>query len=94
MLDNWPIRRRWLRAVLIWLVINVQAILIAGFFKIEIAASALHQNALITMLTAIVSLLGFYVFGSVWDDKDKRSRWRPRFDDPPGPDVGVDGQDH
>jgi hypothetical protein len=82
--DNWPIRRRWLRMALVWMVLNVQAILIAGFFKIEIAASVLHQNAMITMLTAIVSLLGFYVFGAVWDDNNKRSRFQPRdsFPDP------------
>ena len=81
--DNWPIRRRWLRLALIWMALNVQVILVVGFFKIVIAASALHQKALITMLTAIVSLIGFYVFGSVWDDNDKRSRCRPhhRFDD-------------
>lgn len=77
--DNWPIRRRWLRLALIWMALNVQIILIVGFFKIEIMTSALHQNALISMLTAIVSMIGFYVFGAVWDDSNKRSRMRPQF---------------
>ena len=80
-LDNWPIRRRWLRLALIWMALNVQTILVVGFFKIEIASSPLHQNALITMLTAIVSLIGFYVFGAIWDDNSKRSRFRPRCPD-------------
>jgi membrane protein YdbS with pleckstrin-like domain len=73
--DNWPIRRRWLRIALIWMALNVQAILVAAYFKIEISSSAIYQNAVITLLTAIVSLLGFYVFGAVWDDKDKRQRF-------------------
>jgi hypothetical protein len=84
MLDNWPIRRRWLRLALIWMAVNVQIILITSFFKLEMGESALYQNAVITFTTAIVSLLGFYVFGSVFDDKNKLNSLNDsKFEDEP-----------
>jgi len=67
-LDNWQIRRRWMSAALIWMAGNVQYLVLWG------EDHALHQNALITFLGAIVSILCFYIFGAVWDDKEKRAQ--------------------
>lgn len=69
-LDNWQIRRRWMSAALIWMAVNVQYLVVWG------KDNALHQNALITFLGAIVSILCFYIFGAVWDDKEKRAQLR------------------
>lgn len=55
-------------ASLVWMAVNVQYLVIWG------KDNALHQNALITFLGAIVSILCFYIFGAVWDDKEKRAQ--------------------
>lgn len=65
--DNWPRRRKWMMAALIWLMANVQYLLIMG------NDTALNQQAVLAMIGAIVSILCFYVFGAVWDDNNKRS---------------------
>lgn len=65
-LDNWPRRRRWMAVMLTWLVGNAQYLIIWG------ADNALHQNALITILGAIVAIIGSYIFGATWDDREKR----------------------
>lgn len=67
-LDNWKVRRKWMMAALIWMAVNVQYLVFWG------KDNALHQNLAITFLGAIVSILCFYIFGAVWDDRDKRSR--------------------
>lgn len=67
-LDNWPRRRRMLVLALLWLVGNAQYLIVFGD-----ANSSLHQNALVTILGAIVALLGSYIFGAVWDDSNKRA---------------------
>jgi len=64
--DNWPRRRKWMSFALIWLAGNVQYILIMG------KDTAVNEQALTTMVTAFVSIICFYVFGAVWDDKSKR----------------------
>lgn len=64
--DNWPKRRRYMTAVLIWAMLNVDYILVFG------QDNALNQNALFAMVTLIGSIIGAYVFGAVWDDADKR----------------------
>lgn len=64
--DNWPIRRKWMFVVIGWMMLNAQYLIIWG------ADNALHQNALVTLLGAIVAGLGSYVFGSNFDDADKR----------------------
>jgi hypothetical protein len=65
-LDNWPKRRRWMQVILAWALANAQYIIIWG------RDSGLHENALIALLTLIASILGTYVFGATWDDRDKR----------------------
>ena len=79
-LDNWEIRRRWMMAALIWMAGNVQYLVIWG------RDNALHQNLAITFLGAIVSILCFYIFGAVWDDRDKRARIGEVPPEQPGPD--------
>lgn len=66
--DNWHVRRKWMLVSLIWMSVNVQYLVLWGH------DNALHQNALITFLGAIVSILCFYIFGAVWDDRDKRAQ--------------------
>lgn len=66
--DNWPRRRRYMTVVLAWAMLNTDYILIFG------TDNALHQNALVALITLIGSIIGAYVFGAVWDDSDKRKR--------------------
>lgn len=80
-LDNWPRRRRWLAIMLTWMVANAQYLIVFG------QDNALHQNALITLLGAIVATLGSYVFGAVWDDREKR-----RFPMPPEEENSEGGE--
>ncbi len=65
-LDNWPRRRRWMIVILTWMIGNAQYLIIWG------QDNAIHQNALITLLGAVVAILGSYVFGATWDDREKR----------------------
>ena len=76
-LDNWPKRRRWMLLTLLWLIGNAQYLIVWG------ADTALHQNALVTCLGAIVAIIGSYVFGAVWDDVDKRRHVRMEGDGEP-----------
>lgn len=64
--DNWPRRRRWMKVILGWTMLNAQYIIIFG------EDNALHQNALITLLGLVFAISGSYIFGAVWDDNDKR----------------------
>lgn len=63
--DNWQKRRRWMVLILSWMLANAQYLIVWG------NDTALHQNALVTLLGAIVAVLGSYVFGAVWDDRNK-----------------------
>lgn len=65
--DNWPKRRQWMFYALIWLGANAQYIIVLG------NDNALHQNALVTLLGAIVAILASYIFGATWDDQNKRN---------------------
>lgn len=69
--DNWSIRRRWMKVVLAWAMLNTQYILFWG------EDNALNQNALIAFVGMVVAITGSYVFGAVWDDNDKR-KWKAR----------------
>lgn len=84
--DNWAIRRLWMKLILAWMLCNAQYIIIWG------EDTALLQNALVTLLGAIVAILGSYVFGAVWDDREKRKRFFPPAPDCP-PTAGLgDGE--
>ncbi len=51
---------------LLWLMANVQYILIYG------ADTALNTQLGIAMMGAIAAIIGSYVFGAVWDDSNTR----------------------
>lgn len=64
--DNWAIRRRWMKVILAWAMLNVQYILVWG------EDNALNQNIAITLIGMVIAITGSYVFGAAWDDKQKR----------------------
>jgi predicted Na+-dependent transporter len=70
-IDNWPIRRSWLRNLITWLVVNVQIAIIASYFGY---GGPLVESVTPAALAAIVTLMSAYVFGSYLDDKDKREK--------------------
>lgn len=69
--DNWAIRRRWMKVILAWAMLNVQYIVVWG------DDNALNQNIAITLIGMVIAITGSYVFGAVWDDKQKRRYNRP-----------------
>ena len=88
--DNWPIRRRWLGLSLVWLAVNVDVLL---FWK---GLDALTVQITAAMLASMVTLIGCYVFGAVWDDHSKRARMSPiivpqQGSDAPCDDPGASG---
>ena len=64
--NNWPKRRRWMFLSILWLMANAEYIIFFG------KDTVLNQNALVTMLGAIVAIITGYVFGVTWDDTSKR----------------------
>jgi hypothetical protein len=70
--DNWPIRRRWLFRVLLWAMANAQAIIAASVAGFIAPSNSILEQALIALLTLIAAIIGSYVFGAIWDDKNKR----------------------
>ncbi|WLR91018.1 hypothetical protein [Shinella zoogloeoides] len=78
--DNWCIRRRWMKVILGWAMINVQYLIVWG------DDNELNQNALISMLGLVAAISGSYIFGAVWDDNDKR-KWHGRRERP-DPELG------
>ncbi|HEY0120537.1 MAG TPA: hypothetical protein VGC14_02050 [Rhizobium sp.] len=86
--DNWPIRRRWMFRVLLWAMANAQGIIIASVSGYIASSNSILEQALIALLTLIAAIVGSYVFGAIWDDKNKR-RFLTEADDagyqPPGP---------
>ncbi len=67
--DNWPIRRRWMKCWAIGFAVNAQVIVVDTVWR---GGSALGIQIFITLITALCSLMFFYVFGVVWDDHSKR----------------------
>jgi len=70
--DNWPIRRRWLFRVLLWAMANAQGIIAASVAGLIAPSNSILEQALIALLTLIAAIIGSYVFGAIWDDKNKR----------------------
>lgn len=70
--DNWPIRRRWLFRVLLWAMANAQGIIAASVAGFIAPSNSILEQALIALLTLIAAIIGSYVFGAIWDDKNKR----------------------
>lgn len=67
--DNWPKRRRWMKIWTILFGVNMQAIAIDVIWR---GGNNLEVQIFMTLATAVVSVLFFYVFGVVWDDHSKR----------------------
>lgn len=67
MRDGWKYRRRIVFGTLIWLVINLEYLILFG------EDSALNQQAFIAMIGLFGSVVGIYVFGATWDDHSKRT---------------------
>jgi hypothetical protein len=72
--------------VLVWAMVNSQIIICAAvlrwlspFPKGE-ADNGLLVQALMALLALISSIIFYYVFGSTWDDNDKRRRLAERED--------------
>lgn len=63
--DNWRIRRRWMSAILVWMVGIVTWLVFYG------SDTGLHQNIAVTMLGTIAAIIGAYVFGAAWEDTAK-----------------------
>lgn len=76
--DNWPIRRRWLRIGLFVLTANAELVLYRIVFGET--PDALVVQIFLALLAAIIALFGTYVFGAVWDDNNKRFHFRSRRD--------------
>lgn len=67
--DNWPIRRRWMKWSLFWMAGNIEAIIC---WTIWAGGNAYGVQILMALISAIVAILMFYIFGAVWDDHSKR----------------------
>jgi hypothetical protein len=67
--DTWPIRRRWMKIWTILFGLNMQAIIGDTIYR---GGNNLEIQIFITLASAVVSVLFFYVFGVVWDDHSKR----------------------
>ena len=64
--DNWPKRRRLMYVVLLWAIVASSYILYLG------RDLELDRTAFVMLISLIISIVGSYVFGAVWDDADKR----------------------
>jgi hypothetical protein len=76
--DNWPIRRRWMKAWTIGFAVNAQMLVIDMMWR---GGSSLSVQIIMTLIAAICSIMGVYVFGATWDDQSKRRSlqgWRSR----------------
>jgi hypothetical protein len=65
-LDNWPKRRKVLYAVLGWAMSSATYVIGLGH------DTRLNETAFVMLIGLIISLVGSYVFGAIWDDSDKR----------------------
>lgn len=70
MVDGWAIRRRVMILSLLYCAGNVQYLLMFGL------DSQLNRELGSTLVYAGVAIIGSYVFGAVWDDKDRRNTMR------------------
>lgn len=85
-LDNWPIRRRWLRIGMLALWANAELVLAIVLFY---GADGAVVQVFLALLGAIMSIFMIYVFGAVWDDNNKRQHWA-MFQKEPAPENEED----
>jgi NADH:ubiquinone oxidoreductase subunit 3 (subunit A) len=63
-LDNWPRRRAYLAAALGFLAGNIEYLILFG-------DTVTDRDLALALLASALSLLFAYIFGAVWDDKNK-----------------------
>jgi hypothetical protein len=67
--DNWKIRRRWMKWLFLYLGANIEAIIC---WTIYAGGNAMGVQLAMTLIGALIGLMGFYIFGATWDDHSKR----------------------
>jgi hypothetical protein len=72
--DNWKIRRRWMKWLFFYLAANIEAIIC---WTIYAGGNALGVQLAMTLIGALIGLMGFYIFGATWDDNSKRRHGFP-----------------
>lgn len=71
-IDNWKYRRRVVFGSLVYIATMVVYIVWRG------ADSSLYRDISVALIGAGVAIIGSYVFGAVWDDRDiRRNSRRP-----------------
>lgn len=69
--NAWLVRRKIIIWSLIWLGILITTITLYTLWKER--ESSLQETIAIAAFTLFGSIVGSYVFGAIWDDKNKRS---------------------
>lgn len=69
--NAWLVRRKIIIWSLIWLGVLITTITIYTLLKER--ESSLQETIAIAAFTLFGSIVGSYVFGAIWDDKNKRS---------------------
>lgn len=67
--DNWKIRRRWMKYSIFWLAGNVEFLICWTIYS---GGSAIGVQIVMTLMTALLGIVGFYIFGATYDDHSKR----------------------
>lgn len=65
--DNWTKRRRVMLWSLLFIGANLQYLIVFG------KPDGLRENICVAVMAAGTAIIGSYVFGAVWDDKNKRT---------------------
>jgi hypothetical protein len=65
--DNWAKRRRVMYWALIFIGANLQYLIIFG------KPDGLRENIAMALVAAGTAIIGSYIFGAAWDDKNKRT---------------------
>lgn len=69
--NAWIVRRKIIIYSLIWLGMLITFVSLYALFKSR--ESSLQETIVIAAFTLFGSIVGSYVFGAIWDDKNKRS---------------------
>lgn len=66
LVDGWPTRRRVMYFTLAYCFGNVEYLVFFG------EDTALNRETITTLLYILVPIIGTYVFGAIWDDRNRR----------------------
>lgn len=67
--DNWQIRRRWMKWSLFFFAGNIETLI---SWTIYTGGNALGVQIIMSLMSAGVAILMFYIFGATFDDHSKR----------------------